>query len=78
MSTASGLVSPKAVIEATICSTGSIGVRCVMKKVSEMPMKTTRRNCTNRLNDIEAVASHWSNPICWSRLTAAGFSLTIM
>jgi hypothetical protein len=44
MSTASGLVSPKAVIEATICSTGSIGVRWVMKKVSEMPTKTTRRN----------------------------------
>ena len=48
-STASGLVSPKAVIEAIICSTGSMGVRCVMKNVSDMPMKTTSTNCNSRL-----------------------------
>jgi hypothetical protein len=41
-------VSPKAVIELIICSTGSIGERWVMKKVSEMPMKTTRTNWANR------------------------------
>ena len=49
MSTASGLVSPKAVIEATICSIGSIGVRWVIRKVSEIPTKTTSTNWANRL-----------------------------
>ena len=49
MSTASGLVSPKAVIEAIICSTGSIGVRCVIRKVSEIPTKTTSTNSAKRL-----------------------------
>ena len=48
MATASGLLCPMAVIPAIIWSTGSIGVRCVMKKVSEMPMKTTRMNCAKR------------------------------
>ena len=48
MATASGLLCPMAVDSAIIWSTGSIGVRCVMKKVSEMPMKTTRMNCAKR------------------------------
>ena len=50
MSTASGLVSPNAVICGTMCSTGSTGVRWVMKKVSEMPMKTTSANWPNRFS----------------------------
>ena len=49
IATASGSLCPKVVIPATIWLTGSIGVMWVMKKVSEMPMKTTSRNCAPRL-----------------------------
>ena len=42
ISIASGLVLLNEVSEPMVASTGSIGVRCVMKKVTLMPMKTTR------------------------------------
>ena len=41
---ASGLVLPKVVLAAMVCSTGSIGVACVMKNVMLTPMNTTSRN----------------------------------
>ena len=45
---ASGLVEPNAAAAEIVVSTGSIGVRCVTKKVIEIPMKTTRTNCPSR------------------------------
>ena len=45
---ASGLVLPNDVLAAMVCSTGSIGVACVMKKVMFTPMNTTNTNWPSR------------------------------
>ena len=45
---ASGLVLPNDVLAAMVCSTGSIGVACVMKKVMLTPMNTTSTNWPSR------------------------------
>ena len=45
---ASGLVLPNEVLAAMVCSTGSIGVAWVMKKVMLTPMNTTSTNWPSR------------------------------
>ena len=48
---ASGLVLPNEVLAAMVCSTGSIGVAWVMKKVMLTPMNTTSTNWPSRRSE---------------------------